>query len=190
MLKCSGFPRQGATTPAFGVKSIILQNFCRKLYENERNYTEGGVPGAPWFPGKRSRMVGSPAVKAVYCICVVSFCCGEYVINIWTVACLLPDTNQVTRTVKVIPCWYPRNWTLRPLQIYTLMQRPGAIPWFQVIYNSRLIKWIQEKKTLQINYRLGQRFNPGHLFSCQPLPVLVWDCKWILIHMGDFFQFI
>ena len=89
MLKCSGFPRQGATTPAFGVKSIILQNFCRKLYENERNYTEGGVTGAPWFPGKRCKMVGSPAVKSVYCICVVSFYCGEYVINIWTVACLM-----------------------------------------------------------------------------------------------------
>ena len=34
----------GFLNPDFGAKTIILQEFCRKLHENERNRTEGGGP--------------------------------------------------------------------------------------------------------------------------------------------------
>ena len=40
----SGFPSWGSTTPEFGAKPIISQDFCRKLHENERKRRESLNP--------------------------------------------------------------------------------------------------------------------------------------------------
>ena len=37
-----GFPRRWTPTPELGTKSITWQDLCRKLHENERNWTERG----------------------------------------------------------------------------------------------------------------------------------------------------
>ena len=43
-----GFPRRGASTPEFGPKPIIWQDFCQNLHENERHWTKGRhIPGVP-----------------------------------------------------------------------------------------------------------------------------------------------
>ena len=40
-MKDSGFRRWGwGATPWFGVTPIIWQDFCQRLHENERNWTE------------------------------------------------------------------------------------------------------------------------------------------------------
>ena len=44
-----GLPRWGSDNPWGGAKTYYLAIFCRKLHENERNWTEmGGTP--PWRP--------------------------------------------------------------------------------------------------------------------------------------------
>ena len=43
----SRIPQTGAPTAEFGAKSIVWQDFCRKLHENERNWIGMHVPKAP-----------------------------------------------------------------------------------------------------------------------------------------------
>ena len=44
-----GFPRWGRQPMILGQKLIVWQDFCQKLHENERNWTEGEmrIPTAP-----------------------------------------------------------------------------------------------------------------------------------------------
>ena len=47
-----GFPRRGRQLLNLGQKSIIWQDFCRKLHENERNWTKRGHTSllpSPWI---------------------------------------------------------------------------------------------------------------------------------------------
>ena len=45
------FPRRWTPTPELGTKSITWQDLCRKLHENERNWTEKGRASLapPWI---------------------------------------------------------------------------------------------------------------------------------------------
>ena len=46
-----GCPRPETPTPGFGAKTYYFASFfSQKLYENERNWTEVGVPSAPLDP--------------------------------------------------------------------------------------------------------------------------------------------